>query len=508
MTVDFTVVLPELIVAFAAIAVLVADLYVTKRLRWMLPALSLAGVTIAGIDVIAQHATNKLGFSGSVALDGFSLFCDGIFLIAALLTIVLSVDYLGLQHVNLGEYYVLVLGTTSGMMLMAAANSLIVLFLALETFSICLYVLAGFERTRSKAQESALKYFLLSAFASAFLLYGMALVYGATNSTQFTGIADALKQGNPGNDPILLAGAALLVVGLTFKMSAVPFHAWTPDVYEGAPTPITALMSVGTKLAAFAAFVRLFVMALPSVHPHWLALIWMLAIFTMAVGNIAAVVQTNVKRMLAYSSIAQAGYMMIALYTAHGDGKSGDGVPSLLFYFAIYAFMNVGAFAVVAALARSRRRSHDSRRLRRPGFQPSLARRLDGAIHAFPGQFSAHRRLLGEILCVSNRAPGWPRRTGSNRRSREPRVCLLLSASHFCHVFPRGGASQPPACNTGLDLDCSLCGFCWYNRAGRVAVRSAHACSRSQAAAVAARQVQHQAAGRFAIDHQEGGGRS
>ena len=266
MTVDFTVVLPELIVALAAIVVLLADLYVAQPLRWMLPALSLAGVVISGIDVIVQHTTNKLGFSGSVALDGFSMFCDGIFLVAAFLAILLSIEYVGMRHVNLGEYYVLVLGTTSGMMLMAAANSLIVLFLALETFSICLYVLAGFERSRLKSQEAALKYFLLSAFASAFLLYGMALVYGATNSTMYTGIAAALKSGNPGSDPILLAGVALLVVGLTFKMSAVPFHSWTPDVYEGAPTPITALMSVGTKLAAFAAFVRLFVLALPSVH--------------------------------------------------------------------------------------------------------------------------------------------------------------------------------------------------------------------------------------------------
>ncbi len=352
MSVDFTVVLPELIVAIAAIVVLVADLYVTQPLRWILPALSLAGIAAAGIDAIVQHDTNKLGFSGSVALDGFSLFCDGVFLVAAFLTVLLSIEYVGMHHVNLGEYYVLVLGTTSGMMLMAAANSLIVLFLALETFSICLYVLAGFERSRLKAQESALKYFLLSAFSSAFLLYGMALVYGATNSTMYGGIAAALKAASPGSDPILLAGAALLVVGLAFKMSAVPFHAWTPDVYEGAPTPIAAMMSVGTKLAAFAAFVRLFALTLPSVHANWLALIWMLAVFTMVIGNVAAVVQTNVKRMLAYSSIAQAGYMMIALYTAHGDGKPGDGVPSLLFYFSIYAFMNIGAFAVVAALAR------------------------------------------------------------------------------------------------------------------------------------------------------------
>jgi NADH-quinone oxidoreductase subunit N len=351
-TVDFTVVLPELIVALTAVLLMLADLYLPRSKRSWLAWLSLAGLAVAASAVVAQHASNKTGFSGSVVMDGFSLFCDGVFLLAGVMVVLLSMDYLSLEHINLGEYYVLLLGTLAGMMLMASANSLIVIFLALETFSIGLYVLAGFERGRPRSQEAALKYFLLSAFASGFLLYGMALVYGATGSTMLEGISSALKSGTPGDDPILLAGMGLMLVGFAFKMSAVPFHAWTPDVYQGAPTPVTALMSVGTKLAAFAAFIRLFVVALPSVHVHWLALIWLLAMVTMVLGNVAAVVQTNVKRMLAYSSIAQAGYLLIAVYTARGDGGSGDGVPSLLFYFVVYACMNIGAFAVVTALAR------------------------------------------------------------------------------------------------------------------------------------------------------------
>jgi NADH-quinone oxidoreductase subunit N len=351
--VDFTVVLPELIVAMCAIVVLLADLYLPRSQRGLLAYLSLAGLIASFISVIVMHDDNKMGFYGSVVLDGFALFTSAVFLIVGIQAVLLSMDYMEREHINLGEYYVLLLGTISGMMLMAAANSLIVIFLALELFSICLYVLAGFERTRDKSQEAALKYFLLSAFASAFLLYGMALTYGETGSTSLPAIASFLHGHSATNDPILLAGLGLMIVGFAFKMSAVPFHAWTPDVYEGSPTPITALMSVGTKLAAFAAFVRLFVIALPALHDHWAALIWLLAMLTMVLGNLGAVVQTNVKRMLAYSSIAQAGYLLIALFASRGDGSSGDGVPALLFYFMVYGFMNIGAFAVVAAVGRA-----------------------------------------------------------------------------------------------------------------------------------------------------------
>jgi NADH-quinone oxidoreductase subunit N len=351
--VDYTVVLPELIVAVSAILVMLADLFLPRSQRRALAYLSLVGLVAAFIAVLVLRDENKSGFSGSVVLDGFSLFTSGIFLLVGILTVLLSMDYLELEHINLGEYYVLVLGTISGMMLMASANSLIVIFLALETFSICIYVLAGFERTKDRSQEAALKYFLLSAFASAFLLYGMALTYGETGSTSLPAIASYLKGHAATGDPILYAGLALMIVGFAFKMSAVPFHTWTPDVYEGSPTPITAMMSVGTKLAAFAAFVRLFVVALPALHAHWVALVWLLAMLTMVLGNLAAVVQNDVKRMLAYSSIAHAGYILIAVFTARGDGSSGDGVPSLLFYFVIYALMNIGAFGVVAAVGRT-----------------------------------------------------------------------------------------------------------------------------------------------------------
>ncbi|HWE64637.1 MAG TPA: proton-conducting transporter membrane subunit, partial [Chloroflexota bacterium] len=237
MSVDFTVVLPELIVAITALVVLVADLYLPPSQRVLLAYLSLLGMAIALIDVAVQHATTKAGFNYSVVLDGFSLFCSGVLLVVGIQAVLLSMDYLELEHINFGEYYVLLLGAIGGMMLMAAANSLIVVFVALETFSICLYVLCGFERTREKSLESAIKYFLLSAFASSFLLYGMALTYGATGSTLFPTIANFLRVHGAGGDPILIAGMGLMIVGLAFKMSAVPFHTWVPDVYEGAPSP-------------------------------------------------------------------------------------------------------------------------------------------------------------------------------------------------------------------------------------------------------------------------------
>jgi NADH-quinone oxidoreductase subunit N len=353
LSVDFTVVLPELIVAITALVVLLTDLYLPRSMRWVLGYMTLLGMVIALIDIAVQHDANKAGFNYSVVLDGFSLFAMGVLLVVGIQTVLLSLDYLELEHINLGEYYVLLLGAIGGMMLMTAANSLIVVFLALELFSICLYVLAGLERTRVKSLEAALKYFLLSSFASAFLLYGMALTYGATGSTIFNVIAASLKAHGTAGDPILICGMALMVVGLAFKMSAVPFHVWVPDVYEGSPSPVTAMMSVATKLAAFAAFVRLFVLALPALHANWTALVWLLAVLTMVVGNVAAVVQTNVKRMLAYSSIAQAGYILIAVFTAQATGRPENGVPSMLFYFIVYTFMNIGAFSVVVALGRT-----------------------------------------------------------------------------------------------------------------------------------------------------------
>ena len=392
MIVDFTVVLPELIVAMTAIIVMLADLYLPRVARPLIPWLALAGLGVALLDTLIQHADSKSGFSGSVVIDGFSLFSAGVFTVVGILVVLMSMDYLGVEHINFGEYYVLLLGTVSGMMLMSAANSLIVIFLALELFSICLYVLAGFERTREKSLESAIKYFLLSAFASAFLLYGMALTYGATGSTMLRDISAYLAHHAVAGDPILIAGVGLMIVGFAFKMSAIPFHAWTPDVYEGAPTPITALMSVGTKLAAFTAFIRLFGVALPALQAHWGDIIWLLAVVTMVGGNVAAVVQTNVKRMLAYSSIAHAGYLLIGIYTARADGREGDGVPALLFYFAVYGLMNIGAFAVVQAVDPG---GNDSAMLRHFGGLGQRKPLLAGAMAVFLFSLASFPPLAG-----------------------------------------------------------------------------------------------------------------
>ena len=246
-----------------------------------------------------------------------------------------------------GEYYALLLFSTLGMMVMAGSLDLITIFLGLETLSISLYILAGFLREQLKSNESALKYLLLGAFASGFVLYGIALIYGASGSTNLRRVAEAVAAGKIASPTLLMIGMGLLIIGFGFKVASVPFHMWTPDVYEGAPTSVTAFMIAGTKSAAFAAFLRILMTALPALHPDWSRVLWVLAILTMTVGNVVAISQSNIKRMLAYSSIAHAGYILVALVAA---GKLGS--SSVLFYLTAYSFMNLGAFAVIIALAR------------------------------------------------------------------------------------------------------------------------------------------------------------
>jgi len=259
----------------------------------------------------------------------------------------ISIPYVRRTGMDRGEYYALLLFSTLGMMIMAGSLDLITIFLGLETLSISLYILAGFLREQLKSNESALKYLLLGAFASGFVLYGIALIYGATGSINLKRVAEVVAAGKVASPTLLIIGMGLLIIGFGFKVASVPFHMWTPDVYEGAPTSVTAFMIAGTKAAAFAAFLRILMTALPVLQPDWSRILWVLAVLTMTVGNVVAIAQSNIKRMLAYSSIAHAGYILVALVAA---GKLGSG--SVLFYLVAYTFMNLGAFAVVVALAR------------------------------------------------------------------------------------------------------------------------------------------------------------
>lgn len=339
--------LPILIVTGTTFVVLIADLFVEGPDREGLGWIGLLGLAAAAIASALLWTTQETGFSDSIALDRYALFFNFLFCLTGALTLLMSMDYLHTINLVVGEYYVQLLLSVIGMMLMAAATDLIVLFLALELMSISVYVLAGIWRPELRSSEAALKYFLLGAFASGFLLYGIAMAYGAFGTTTLAPIAAQLGTLTADQRPLALAAIALLLVGFGFKVAAVPFHAWAPDVYEGSPTSVTALMAVGVKAAAFAAFARVFLHTLGAVSVDWSWIMWILAVLTMSVGNLAALVQRNIKRMLAYSSIAHAGYLLVGMVSA-----SEAGGAAVLFTLLVYALMSLGAFAVVIAIGR------------------------------------------------------------------------------------------------------------------------------------------------------------
>ena len=339
--------LPMLVVTGTGLLILVLDPFTLPAHRNRLGVISLLGVVAAVATVLAEWGQPEVTFGGMLAADAFGQFFSLVFLLVAGLTLLISVPYVQRAGMNYGEYYALLLFSTLGMMVMANSLDLITIFLGLETLSISLYILAGFLRDQLKSNESALKYLLLGAFASGFVLYGIALVYGACGSTHLRQVAEAVSAGRVGSPTLLILGMGLLIIGFGFKVASVPFHMWTPDVYEGAPTSVTAFMIAGTKAAAFAAFLRILMTALPVLQADWSRVLWVLAVLTMTVGNVVAIAQTNIKRMLAYSSIAHAGYILVALVAASTLGSG-----SVLFYLVAYTFMNLGAFAVVIALSR------------------------------------------------------------------------------------------------------------------------------------------------------------
>lgn len=336
-------VLPSGLLTLTGVLVLFWDLYIREEDRSQLVWLAVTGFVATGL--VSFLLWGRSDASGPLALDSYALFFNFIFCLAGSLTVLMSGTYLEITKIRQGEYYTLILFAAVGMVVMAAATDLITIFLGLETMSIAVYVLAGIWHQRLASNEAALKYFLLGAFASGFLLYGIALIYGATGSLQLGAIAEHV--GANGSSTLLLVGLGLLLVGFGFKVAAAPFHVWTPDVYEGSPTTITAFMAVGVKAAAFAAFARVFLHTFEAIHTEWDGIVWMLAVLTMTVGNLTALVQSNIKRMLAYSSIAHAGYLLVAMVA----GKDLGGA-ALMYYLVAYGFMNLGAFGVVVALGR------------------------------------------------------------------------------------------------------------------------------------------------------------
>jgi NADH-quinone oxidoreductase subunit N len=345
---DLLVIAPELVLTGFALMILLMGVFIRTEQRGFLGYTALLGVVAAMITLYWGIGKEVSAFGAMVRIDPFSLFFKAMMTIICLLTVLASLDYAKREGIGFGEYYVLVLLATVGMMLMASAANLLIVFLGLEVMSISIYILAGIMRDDTRSVEAAFKYFLLGAFASSFLLYGIALTYASTGTLELAGIGRVLVEKSWINGlPILVTGAALLIVGFGFKIALVPFHMWTPDVYEGAPTSITAFMATGVKSAAFAAFVRVFFYALPALQPYWKDIMWILAVATMTVGNIIALAQSNIKRMLAYSSIAHAGYILVA-FTAGSE----LGIASILFYLLAYVFMNIGAFTVVILLGR------------------------------------------------------------------------------------------------------------------------------------------------------------
>jgi NADH-quinone oxidoreductase subunit N len=350
---DLSTIGPLVLLVVWACALLIGDLFIPKDRKSLTAGLAAIGLALAlgyTLTQIGQEPTSS--FSNMVILDGFSVFVNALLLLCGLMGVALSFGYIKRMNLERGEYYTLMLFSITGMMLMAQAGDLIVVFLALELLSIPLYVLAAFDRPKPESEEAGIKYFLLGAFATGFIVYGTALVFGATGTTSLSGIVAFIAQnGTPGM--LLTIGAALILVGLGFKIAAVPFHMWTPDVYQGSPTSVTAFMAAGAKIAGFAALLRVFATAFPSIAADMTGVLWVVSAATMILGNLLAISQTNIKRMLAYSSIAHAGYILMAFVPYGNPAVAPQSVAAGLFYLVAYALTNFGTWGVVIALERA-----------------------------------------------------------------------------------------------------------------------------------------------------------
>lgn len=350
---DLVVILPELLVVGMACLLLVLDPITPASKKDFLAWMSLGIVVVCSVVTMGGFGERVMAFSDLVVVDSYAVFWKMLLYLVSGLTILLSMGYLKEEKIQLAEYYAFVLLALTGMMVMVSGADLLTIYLGIELMSITLYIMAGFKRFEARSIESSAKYFVLGAFSSGILLYGISIVFGVTGSTRLVEIA-AVVDGRGIEDPLVFIALMLLIVGFGFKVAAVPFHMWTPDVYQGAPTSVTAFMAVASKAASFAAFLRVLLEAFGGIKPNWNLLILAICLITVALGNLVAIVQTNVKRMLAYSSIAHAGYALIGVVVAGWGGTatavSVQGISSLMLYLAIYSFMTIGAFAMVAIL--------------------------------------------------------------------------------------------------------------------------------------------------------------
>jgi NADH-quinone oxidoreductase subunit N len=336
---------PELVLILTGIVVMVFDALTIPKVKDKLFWIALLGVTVGFVLNLERFHQVASAFAGALSLDEFSAYFNTIFIIGSFFALVLSKDYVAKMNLNANEYYALILFSTSGMMILSSANEFMSLFLGFEIMSFSVYILSGFNRRSKRSSEAGIKYLILGGFASAILLYGIALIYGASGTIFLDEIA---KRFDPTN-PLFLAGSALILVGFIFKIGAFPLHQWVPDVYEGAPIAVTGFMSVGIKAAAFAILLRVLFEAFSPIDTSWTQVLWIVSVFTMTLGNLAALIQKNIKRMLAYSSIAHAGYALVGVVAAYIEKNLG--LSSVLYYLFSYAFMNLGAFGVLTYLS-------------------------------------------------------------------------------------------------------------------------------------------------------------
>jgi len=362
--INWKVIFPQIILAVFGFLLLLLEAFLPKNkksefgsIRGVLGHLAWIGIGVSFLFCLNLYGSELIAFKGMALADNFALFFSFIFLFSSFLVILLSLSYLKREEQVRGDYYALILFATLGMILMASSMDLIVIFLGLEIVSISLYILSGFKKKDLRSNEASMKFFLMGAFATGFLIYGIALIYGSlgtTNLEQIVFLVPFTETSLGGKDFLLYAGIGLLIVGFGFKIASVPFHMWMPDVFEGAPAPIAGFISAGPKAAGFAVLLRVFLLAFSSIKPDWTLVFWILSVLSMTTGNLLALWQTNLKRLLAYSSIAHAGYILIALVAG---GKTA--ISGVLFYLSIYILMNLGAFAVIISMGSKEKEGTD-----------------------------------------------------------------------------------------------------------------------------------------------------